>query len=111
MKGDTAALLNCVIQIYGALLCGQAILVYTLRPHLFTARGHPSPQSKQLRLGHCLAYTVVFTLSFLFVLRAQVLGVMNLKASVHTLLFLAMAAAYALLGFRSSDTAPRRIAL
>ena len=111
VKGDTAALLNCVIQIYGALLIGQGILVYTLRSHLFTASGHAAPLSRHLRVGVSTAYTVVFALSFAFVVRAQIMGVMNLAATSNSLLFLSMAAAYGLLAFRSSSSAPRRIAL
>ena len=99
------------IQLYGALIVGQAILVYTLRSQLFTQRGQSSPFSRQLRQGVCLAYTVVFGLSFCFVVKAQVVGVMNMAASVNSLLFLGLAAAYGILLFRSTSGAPKRMAL
>jgi hypothetical protein len=111
VKGDVAVLLNAVIQLYGALLVGQAVLVYALRSHLFTQRGQSAPFSKQLRLGVCVAYTAVFSLSFVFVVKAQIQGVMNLSASVNSLLFLAMACAYGLLAFRSTSAAPKRFAI
>jgi hypothetical protein len=100
-----------VIQLYGALLVGQAALVFSLRSHLFSRQGQPAASSRHLRLDVCAAHATVFSLSFALVLRAQLLGVMNLAASVNSLLFLSMAAAYALLALRSTDRLPKRLKL
>ena len=79
----------------------------SLRAHLLSRPGQSAASSRQLRLGVCAAYALVFSLSFALVLRAQVAGVMNLAASVNSLLFLSMAAAYALLALRCTDSLQR----
>jgi len=110
-KGQHRELLDTAIQLYGALIFGQSILVYTFRSQLFTPRGQPSPFSRQLRQGVCLAYTVVFALSFCFVIKAQIVGVMNFAANLNSLMFLGLAASYGVLLFRSTSGAPKRLAL
>ena len=87
------------------------MLVYTLRSHMFSQRGKSTPFSQQLRQRVCLAYTIVFTLSFAFVTKAQIMGVMNFAASLNSLLFISLASAYGMLFFRSTSQAPKRVAL
>jgi len=111
-KGQHRELLDTAIQLYGALIFGQSILVYTFRSQLFTPRGgQPSAFTRQLRQGVCLAYTIVFALSFCFVVKAQIMGVMNVAANVNSVLFLGLAGAYGVLLFRSTSGAPKRLAL
>ena len=93
------------IQLYGSLIVGQSILVYTLRNQLFTPRNKPS---RDLRQGVCLAYCVVFALSTALVLKAQLAGVMNVAASVNSVLFVSLAGAYGLLFFRGMSGAPSK---
>jgi hypothetical protein len=104
-------LLNLTIQLYGSLLVGQSVLVYYIRSHLFTPHGTAQPYAKRLRFGVCLTYTIVFSLSFILTIKAIIQSVFSISAIMHAMLFLSMAAAYAFLTIRSSQVAPKRLAL
>lgn len=103
--------ISAAIQLYGSLIFGQAVLVYTFRNHLNSLRSKSSPFARDFRQGVCLAYSIVFVLSFLLVIKAHVFGVMNLAAHLNSVLFIGLASAYATLFVRGLGTSTKHTGL
>jgi hypothetical protein len=90
-----------IVQLYGILLAGQSAIVYSLSQYLFTFSGKTSPYTHNLCKNVLMIFSIIFLVSFVFMMKGQIQGQFNLLAIIHSMIFLSFGMAYGFFAGRS----------